>query len=309
MSAKVLSDRAILGLYYQRLELGDTSWVGKLAMEVDSDQDKETLRWLGMPPQMREWLGGKQAKSFADFEYSITNKDWESTVEYHERELSEDKTGQLQVRLNEHVQRSYSHSAKLLTNLITAAESTPCYDGQYFFDTDHAEGDSGSQSNDLTASATSPTAPTAGEMEKAILASIAALYGLKDDQGEPLNENAKEFMIMVPTKFWAAALTAIGGGIIVDGSTSRSNMIVNQNEFNLTLKQNPRLSWTTKFATFRTDGNLKPFVDLVREPISVSVLGEGSDHYFNTRQKRVSVTKAGNVGYGLWQGAALTTLQ
>ena len=29
-------------------------------------------------------------------------------------------------------------------------EATVCYDGQYFFDTDHVEGDSGTQSNDLS---------------------------------------------------------------------------------------------------------------------------------------------------------------
>ena len=38
----------------------------------------------------------------------------------------------------------------LINAALLAGESTVCFDGQYFFDTDHSEGDSGSQSNDIT---------------------------------------------------------------------------------------------------------------------------------------------------------------
>lgn len=307
MGVEVLSDRAISGRYYQTLEQGAHPWIGRLAVEIPSDQDSENHVWLGMPPQMREWLGGKQANTLRSFEYRITNKDWESTMEYHERELAEDKTGQFQVRLQEHIRRIQSHPAKLLSQLIMDAESNACYDGQYFFDTDHSEGDSGSQSNDVTYDVTTTTAPTVGDFEQAILSSVQQMYSFKDDQGEPINEDAREFGVMVPIPFWKTAMSALGGAIIVDGSVSRTNMIVNQNEFKLTLWANPRLTWTTKFATFRLDGVVKPFIDQVRERPVVKVLGEGSDHYFETRRKRVSVEKAGNVGFGLWQGACLTT--
>ncbi len=215
MGHHVLTDRAIMGRYYNRLEQGPYSWIGDIAVDIDSNQDKENHVWLGMPPQMREWVGGKGAKTFRDFNYEITNKDFESTIEYHERDLAEDKTGQLQIRINEHADRVLSHPASLLSSLILNAESTACYDGQYFFDTDHSEGDSGTQDNDKTYGVAVAATPTAAEMEGAILQAIQTMYGFKDDVGEPLNETAKKFMVMVPVPFWASAQKAVSANVIV----------------------------------------------------------------------------------------------
>lgn len=303
----LIQDRAIIGMYYNRLEQGDLGWVNDLAFEIESSQDTETLKWLGMPPGMREWIGGRHAKSFLDFNYSLANKDWESTIEYHERDLAEDKTGQLQVRINEHADRALSHEAKLLSALIADGESKICYDGQYYFDTDHAEGDSGTQSNDLTYDAATPAKPTVAEMEDAILSSIEAMYGFKDDQGEPLNEGAASFGVMVPINMWKTARAAVAADTIVQGGTARDNLIRRFDDVKINIIVNPRLSWNTKFVTFRNDGSVKPFVKLMREPLTVDVLGAGSEYFFETRHVKVGLKKAGNIGFGMWQGAALTT--
>jgi phage major head subunit gpT-like protein len=307
-SQKLITERAILGKYYARLEKPTTPLVEKLAMEINSSQDSEKHAWLGMPPAMREWIGGRQAKKFRASDFTIINKDFESTVEYHERERTEDKTGQLDVRLNEHADRAVSHDESLMSTLIEAAESAVCYDGQYFFDTDHVEGDSGTQSNDLSYNVTTPTAPTPLEMQAAILESIQAIIGFKDDQGEPMNQNAKSFLVMVPIPFWSPARTAIGATVISDGSNTATGLISGWDDIKIELQMNPRSTWTTKFSTYRTDGSVKPFIQQVREKATVDILGEGSDHFFNTRCIKASIKKAGNMGLGLWQGAALTTL-
>lgn len=308
MSQKLITERAILGKYFAKLENPTTPLVEKLAMTIESSQDSEKHAWLGMSPGFREWVGGRQAKGLRASDFTIVNKDYESTLAYHERDRAEDKTGQLDVRIGEHSMRALSHDEALLSTLIIAAESGVCYDGQYFFDTDHSEGDSGSQSNDLTYNAASTTAPTAAEMETAILESIQAMYGFKDDQGEPLNQSAKQFLVMVPTPFWAAARAAVNTNVIVDGSASRTALISGFGDIAVTVMANPRLTWTTKFATFRTDASVKPFIQQIREPVTVDILGEGSDHFFDTREIKVSLKKAGAMGLGLWQGATLTTL-
>lgn len=307
MSTKRLSDKAILGMYYNTLEQGPIAWVGQLAMEVNSNQDTETHAWIGMPPSFREWIGSRQAKGFNDFEYSVSNKDYESTIEYHERDLAEDKTGQLQVRIDEHAARALSHPAALLTTLILNAESTLCYDGQYFFDTDHTEGDSGTQDNDLSVNIASATAPTAAEMEDAILGSIQKMLGYVDDRGEPLNETAKEFLVMVPVPFWKSARAAASAGVILDGGQGRNNLITTFDDLTVKVVANPRLTWTDRFATFRTDGRVKPFIDQVREKVTTDILGQNSEYFFDTRHIKVSMKKAGALGYGLWQGAVQTT--
>ena len=311
MSAQGLSSRAIIGEYYAHLQQdAGQSWVDRISNLFQSNQESETYKWLGQSPAMREWIGGRNAKGFRENGVTIVNKEFEATLEVLVKEMRRDKTGQIMLRVRELAQRTNAHWAKLLSSLLIAAEAGVCYDGQYFFDTDHSEGESGTQSNDLTADITTTTAPTAGEMETAILRSIEAILGFKDDQGEPMNENARKFMVMVPVPFMSAAAAALGSSIIIDSSTSRSNNILtlgNLGGFSVELATNARLTWTTKFATFRTDGEVQSLIRQEEEPVTMSAIAEGSELEFKENKHQYGVKASRNVGYGLWQRAALTT--
>jgi phage major head subunit gpT-like protein len=312
MGASALSSRAIIGEFYATLEqdLGGM-WIPGVSNLFDSNQESETYKWLGQAPVMREWIGGRQAKALRDAGVTITNKTFEATLEVLLDEIRRDKTGQVMVRVRELAQRTNGHWAKLLTDLLIAAESTACYDGQFFFDTDHSEQDSGTQSNDLTSDVTTTTAPTAGEMETAILKSMEAIMGFKDDQGEPMNESAKAFLVMVPIPFMSSAAGAIGSEIIIDSSTSRTNRIITLGSlggFKVELAVNARLTWTTKFATFRTDSETKSLIRQEEEGVTVDAIAEGSEEEFKNKRHLYGVKAIRNVGYGYWQRACLTTL-
>ena len=311
MGATALSSRAIIGEFYATLQqdLG-LSWIDSVSNLFDSNQESETYKWLGMAPAMREWIGGRQAKGFRNDGVTIVNKNFEATLEVLVDEIRRDKTGQVMVRVRELAERTNSHWASLLSALLIAGEAAVCYDGQYFFDTDHVEDDSGSQSNDLTSDITTTTAPTSGEMETAILKSIEAILGFKDNQGEPMNEGARMFEVMVPVPFMSAAAGAIGSQIIVDSSTSRTNRILTLGSlggFQVALRVNPRLTWTTKFATFRADGQTKALIRQEEEGVTVSAIAEGSELEFKERKHLYGVKAIRNVGYGYWQRACLTT--
>lgn len=311
MGASALSSRAIIGEFYNTLEQdAGASWVDSVSNLFQSNQESETYKWLGMSPVMREWIGGRQAKGFRNDGITIANKNFEATLEVLVDEMRRDKTGQIMVRVRELAERTNAHWASLLSALIIAAESTVCYDGQFFFDTDHVEDASGSQSNDLTSDITTTTAPTSGEMETAILKSIEAIMGFKDNQGEPMNENARAFEIMVPVPFMSSAAGAIGSQIIVDASTSRSNRIITMGSlggFQVALRVNARLTWTTKFATFRTDAQTKALIRQEEEAVSIDAIAEGSELEFKEKKHHYGVKAMRNVGYGYWQRAALTT--
>ena len=310
MGAQSLSSRAIIGSFFARLEQNvGAEYVGRISTApFPSDQASEEYRWLGMAPALREWIGGRHAKGFRAQGFTIRNVKYEGTLEVLGDEIRRDKTGQVMVRVNELADRSSAQWAKMVSTLIVGGEASVCYDGQYFFDTDHAEGDSGSQSNDVTFDVSTPTAPTAAEMESAILKSVETLLGFKDDQGEPLNEGAADFVVMVPVPFMGAAAAALKNPVIVDGSGARTNTIVNIGGFNFQLVTNPRLTWTTKFATFRADGNVKPFIRQEEMPIQVSAVAEGSELEFNEDKHRYGVMAIRAAGYGMWQHAVLTTL-
>lgn len=309
MSAASLSSRAIIGEFYNTLEQNTGAlWVPGTSMLVQSNQESETYKWLGMAPAMREWVGGRLAKGFRDNGITITNKTFEATLEVLLDELRRDKTGQVMVRVRELAERTNAHWAKLLSTLIIAGESATCYDGQYFFDTDHAEGDSGTQSNDISYNAGTTTAPTASEMESAILENVQKLLSFKDDQGEPMNEEARSFLVMVPVPFMAAAAAALKNPVITDSVGSRTNTITSLGGFSFELAVNPRLTWTEKFAVFRTDGQTKAFIRQEEEGVTVSAIAEGSELEFKENKHLYGVKAIRNVGYGYWQHACLTTL-
>lgn len=313
MGASTLTSRAIIGAYYHRLaQLTGASWVPQLSMTFNSDQESETYKWLGAVPQMREWIGGRAAKGFREYGITITNKDWESTMEVLVKEMRRDKTGQIMVRIGELARRTLSHDAKLLTTLIEGGSSGVCYDGQYFFDTAHSEGDSGTQDNDLTTAIVLKTSPTVAEMSTAIYAMIAKLIGYKDDQGEPMNEDALSFLVMVPVAgtFLQAAQSAVADATIVSGSTTMTNALasaVAKGKFNVEVVPNPRLTWTDTFAVFRTDADVKPLIIQLEDPVSIDAIAEGSELEFKEKKHWYGVQKSGNVGYGYWQFACLQT--
>lgn len=308
MSASGLSSRAIIGEFYNRLEQNTGAlWVPGVSAMFESNQESETYKWLGMAPAMREWVGGRLAKGFRENGITIANKTFEATMEVLVDEMRRDKTGQIMTRVRELADRVNAHWAKLLSSLIIAAEAGACYDGQYFFDTDHSEGDSGTQDNDITNNITTTTAPTASEMESSILLATQAILGFKDDQGEPMNEDARSFLVMVPVPYMAAATAALKNPVIVDGSGARTNTIASMGGFTYELAVNPRLSWTTKFAVFRTDGQTKPFIRQEEQGIQVDAIAEGSELEFKENKHHYGVKAVRNVGYGYWQHACLVT--
>jgi phage major head subunit gpT-like protein len=119
-----------------------------------------------------------------------------------------------------------------------------------------------------------------------------------------MNEGASKFLVMVPVTFASAALSAVTNPVLTSG---RTNTIVNS-DFDISVVTNSRLTWTTKFATFRTDGNVKPFIRQEEEEVKIKAIAEGSELEFNENKHHYGVNASRNVGYGYWQHACLATL-
>jgi len=318
MSGSALSSRAIIGKFYVALEqyMGQ-SWIDQMSMPFDSDQESETYKWLGMVPQMREWLGGRQAKGFRDNGITIINKKYESTMEVLVDWLRRDKTAQIMIRIAEQAERAGGHWGKLLSTLITngtGSTSGYCYDGQYYFDSDHSEGDSGTQLNLLTSSqvasldVTTATTPTPVEAAKAILGVIAYMLTYKDDQGEPMNAGARSFLVMTSPTLWPFLTPGVYNPLVSSGETNPIAGIIANTDFSVNIVANPYLTYTTQFAVFRTDAPAKPFIRQEEEPISMKAVAEGSELEFNEDKHHYGIKAIRNVGYGYWQYAAHATL-
>jgi phage major head subunit gpT-like protein len=308
-----LSDRAIIGRFYQTLESGNDAFIDSVAFPVQSDQASETYAWLGQTPMMSEWLGNRKKNSIRTVEYAVKNTEYDTGLEIDERDLRRDKTGQIMIRIDELAAKTNRFRGKLLIEKMIAGEAATCYDGQYFFDTDHSEGASGSQSNDISVDVSelpvtnkgSTTAPSPSQLQHCVGMAIQAILGFKDDQGDPINEEAQSFLCMIPVPYWLAMASALKAPITDGGD---SNVLMQMDGFSVAFRPSPRITWTEKFAVFRTDGRVKPFIMQEELPVQLRVLGEGSE-YAKLNKKHLYIPEwCGGVGYGYWQHACLVTL-
>jgi len=301
-----ITTNGVRGMILARLETGPASWVMALAMRMTSDQASEEYAWLGSTPALREFIGGRTPAELGEYSFVISNKDYEGSITIKSKDMRRDKMGMINVRVNQLGDRALDHPAKLLSTLIINGEATVCYDGQYFFDTDHSEGQSGTQDNDITYDVTTTTAPTAEEMSRSILKAIQQMYGFKDDRGEPMNQGASKFLVMVPIPFMGVALEAVTALLVGGGNSNVLPAL--RGKFEIEIVPNPRLTWTTKFAVFRTDEEAKPFILQEEDIPDVIALGEGSEYEKLNKEQLFGVDWTGNVGYAYWQHAVLVTL-
>lgn len=316
MDQSLLSSRAIIGMYFARQEVNPgLSWLAGVSNEFASDQASETYNFLGQSPAMREWIGGRNVKSFSGQGITIVNKHYEATIEIAKRDARRDKSSQIEARIAEFYDRSVTHWASLVSAAILAGATTVCYDGQYFFDTDHAEGSSGTQSNSISVTLSglpaavhgSTTAPSMEEMQQCILRAISQMLAFKDDRGEPMNESATSFLVMVPPSLYPMAVAATAAMTTAAlAQNLNPNLIAN---FKIDVAMNARLtSWTTKFAVFRTDSPVKGLIRQKEQDVELKAKAEGSEFEFDNDAWQFGIDAWRGVGFGYWQRACLVTM-
>ena len=341
--------RGIVGMFFQAFEqtTGQT-WIDRIANTFQSNQDTETYAGLGMVPVMREWLGGKEQKSFIQTSLKITNRDFEATLAIKNKDRRRDKTGQVAARIGELAQRAVAHDALLLSAVIdqgataagaitipgsSASATVLAYDGNPLWYANHKVGTT--PINNIVSANLSTIAgilgrsvgvgtttnPSPAAMAQAIIQAVAQMYGFTDDQGQPINEFARDFVVMVPPTFAGAAAQAVKGQFLALGYSNPllTNISPSMDEMKFTVVPNPRLTGTTQFYVFRADGAFKTLIRQVENvqassadetawgeednmPVGyglvMKVLAEGSDHEFKNNEALFSVEKSGFIGIG-----------
>lgn len=132
---------AIKTAFNKGLKDNETYWP-KVATLVPSTTKEEKYAWLGQFPQLREWLGDRQIKSLETHDYSIKNKKFESSIGISRDDLDDDTYGVLMPLFEEMGYAADTHPDELVFSLLKLGFTERCYDGQYFFDTDHPVGNS-----------------------------------------------------------------------------------------------------------------------------------------------------------------------
>ncbi|MCK3654908.1 head protein [Pasteurellaceae bacterium Macca] len=109
----------------------------KLAMTIGSNTKVNTYGFLSAFPQMQEWVGKRTIKAMQAQGFSIENKKFEATVGVPRTDIEDDQVGLFRPMMAQMGQSASELPDQLIFALLKTGETTLCYDGQAFFDTDH----------------------------------------------------------------------------------------------------------------------------------------------------------------------------
>ncbi len=130
---------------------GAPTYWDKVATLVPSTTSIEDYGWLGDIPGMREWVGDRVINLLKAHTYTIANKTYELTQGVDRDKVEDDQFGIYSPLFQMMGDSAAKHPDELIWALLAAGFATACYDGQYFFDTDHpvvqADGTTASVSN------------------------------------------------------------------------------------------------------------------------------------------------------------------
>jgi phage major head subunit gpT-like protein len=259
------------------------------AMLVPSGSGQNDYTWLSMFPKMRKWIGDKVVKALEAFKYTVVNDDWEATVEVDRNDIEDDNLGIYAPQA-----QMAGYSAKQLPDEIVAdlknnAFANLCYDGQYFYDTDHSV--AGASVSNLGTAALS--AATAALAAASYGAGRIAIMSFKDDEGRPL--------ALVPDVLEVPPALEITGRRLLemDFLTDESP---NPYKGTAKLLVNPRLTSTTAWFLHCTSMPIKPFVYQERKaPNFVEQTDAQNDNVFMRKKFRFGAEARAAGGYAFWQ--------
>jgi len=177
----------------------------QIAMPVNSKNLSEQYAWLGAVPSLREFKSERIAGTLSKFNYSITNKKFESTLDVDRDAIEDDRTGQVMIAINALATKAAQAYTKLVTAAFKAGFSTPIFDGQNFFDTVHPTG-----ANYLGTGASI----TAANIDAAEL----LFAGQVDDKGDPLGYSGTH--LLVGPYNYAAANLLVNTQVLASGATN-----------------------------------------------------------------------------------------
>lgn len=281
--------RGLHAIYQQSYEDAQPLWPS-ISMEVPSDTLTEDYSWLAEVPGMKEWLDERTLEDLKEWNYSVKNKDWEDTISVDRNTLEDNKLGQITPRIQDLAVAAKMHPDELVFALMAAGFATLCFDGQYFFDTDHPLADGGEQSNKITNALD----------ETGLQAAITKMRRMKGYTGRPLNI-VPDTLVVPPEKEYAGKKllfedrNAAGASNVMKGSLDK-------------LVVSPFLADTNAWFVCCTKRPLKPVMLQMRKRPQFVALDKPDDYTAFMKKKFLyGVDGRYNVGYALYQLAVGST--
>lgn len=259
------------------------------AMEVPSSGAGEDYAWLSRFPKFKKWVGDKVIKNISAGKYFVKNEDWETTIAIARNDLEDDRLGIYNIQA-----RSAGASAGELHDIIVdslkiGGFTQLCYDGQYFYDTDHVV--AGANVSNKLAVALS------GATTAAALASYGAartaIMSFKDDEGMPLR--------LIPDVLEVPPALETMARLILE-SDKFTDQSPNPYKGTARVVVNPALTSSTAWFLHCTRQVVKPFIVQMRKaPMFVQQTGLDNDDVFSRGEFKFGAEARATGTYGFWQ--------
>jgi phage major head subunit gpT-like protein len=255
----------------------------KVAMEVPSSTKSQTYGWLGKLPRVREWIGSRVIQNLSAKGYTIENKDWELTIGVDRNDIEDDNLGVYNPLFKELGNEMAIHPDEVVFGLLSDGFSTECYDGQYFYDSDH-EGANGASISNVTDLALSPTSYGAARV---------AMKNLKDEHGKSLRINPS--LLVVGPMLEDKAREILFKERLANGE---DNIYYKTAD----LLVIPDLKTDTEWHLLDTTKPIMPIIfQLRKRPEFVTKDNPDDDNVFMNKQFVYGSDSRYNAGYGLYQ--------
>lgn len=272
----------------------------QVATLVPSNSKTNDYAWMQKFPRMKEWVGEKTLKKLSGHTYSLTNRDFEATVEVDRNDIEDDNLG-----IYAPMAQSAGESAKLwpddlVFTCLTEGFSKKCYDGVSFYSASHkvigSDKKTRTESNLLVAPL---SIATLADAQASFGAARTLLRGRKDEDGRPLK--LMPSLLVVPPALEDIATALMTVDRLEDGKP-------NPYKGAAKVLVSAWLLTDTEWHLLDTTRVIKPIVFQQRKkPTFVQQTDQQSDSVFMHKSFRFGAEARGEAGYGLWQLAVGST--
>ena len=286
----------------------EPKWPG-YAMQTMSSTQIEEHPWLTDFPQMREWVDERHIKQLLAHNYTLANRDFESTIRINRNDFDDDRLKLYATRArgagdaartwkDELVAEAVNNSFKAsYTNSRGVKILNACHDGKAFFATDHPLDEASDFSNKLTKAL---KADSLANAQASFGAAETMLMEMTDWEGRPMGLLPKVLLVPPALKQTANLLMTsdkLGG--------DDPNPYKGSAEVVCSARLTAKKAW---FLTAMGGGGLLPFLlQLRKEPTPEQVTDPDDTHVFLRREYLFGVHGRGAAGYTLPQLAVGST--
>lgn len=258
------------------------------AMEVPSASRSTLHAWLADQSAVKEWLGKRKLQSMGTRHWEVVNRSWELSYQFDVNAIRDDLSGLVASALMKargNAAKWARHEDILCASVLEAGTSALCFDGQYFFDTDHP--------TDLEAitSGTFDNTISGAFNHANLYVALKRIMGFKNPDGSPMVPPGAKLKLMTPPALmdsvdavvYVKTLTAAAAYALFGTAGASENPLYQRVEG----VTNQYLTSDTAWYLIAEADGIKPIMFQRRQGVETVEQGPDSQLYFD--EKKVSI--------------------